>query len=446
MPRQHLRRHLSMPGLLEAVRKDFKTVSERIKPRKYSLTDVLSCGLGIFAFKFPSLLQFDNVMRGQDEDARAHNLRSLLKVDEVPCDTCLRERLDQVDPRELRTPFKTVHAQLQRGKVLEGMTVLGGHCLLAADGTGIHSSKSVNCDRCCTKNHRDGTTTYQHQMFAGALMHPAVKAVFPFAPEMILRNDGASKNDCERNAAGRFFKDFRREHPHLKVIVVQDGLASNGPHIKLLRSLNLRFILGAKPGDHAFMFNWANSRQEQSETWVVREGSVKGTTIHSFRCQKDVPINSTHFDEAVTLVEYSETKPNGKTANWAWVTDLEVTSKTVMEFMRSARRRWSIENQVFKTLKGSTGSHFEHNFGHGHKHLCSVMGSLALLAMLIDQVQAHCCPLFRQARDKLGAGLYLWNEIRGLLCNFLIPDWETLWNAIILGYNKPPVEIRPQPP
>jgi hypothetical protein len=40
--------------------------------------------------------------------------------------------------------------------------------------------------------------------------------------------------DCERNAAKRFIEHFKREHPHLKVIVIADGIASNAPYIKLL--------------------------------------------------------------------------------------------------------------------------------------------------------------------------------------------------------------------
>jgi hypothetical protein len=47
--------------------------------------------------------------------------------------------------------------------------------------------------------------------------------VFPLAPEPILKQDGARKNDCERNAAKRLLTDLRREHPHLKLIVVEDG-------------------------------------------------------------------------------------------------------------------------------------------------------------------------------------------------------------------------------
>ena len=67
----------------------------------------------------------------------------------------------------------------------------------------------------------------------------------------ILKKDGARKNDCE--AAVRLLEDVRREHPHLKL--VEDGLVSNGAHF--LKGLDLR--LGAKPGDHKFLFEWVNS-------------------------------------------------------------------------------------------------------------------------------------------------------------------------------------------
>lgn len=79
---------------------------------------------------------------------------------------------------------------------------------------------------------------------------------------MIVRQDGVSQNDCERNAARRFLDDFRRAHPHLRTIVFEDGLASNGPHIKDLRSKDLRFILGAKEKDHRFLFEWVNKSDD----------------------------------------------------------------------------------------------------------------------------------------------------------------------------------------
>lgn len=246
MARITFRRHLSMPGLLRTVRSHFNSIPDTVEHREFSLTDCLMSGLAVIVLKFPSLLRFDQKMRGGGSPAEADNLKSLFGVARPPCDSGLRKRLDRVDVREIRGCFKALFAQLQRGKALERFTVLGGHHLVSLDGTEFYCSGKVRCDACCERR-RGGTVSYYHQMLGAALVHPDTNTVFPLAPEMILRQDGADKNDCERNAAARFIRDFRREHPHLKTIILQDGLASNGPHIKLLRSRNLRFIIGAKP-------------------------------------------------------------------------------------------------------------------------------------------------------------------------------------------------------
>ena len=99
-----------------------------------------------------------------------------------------------------------------------------------------HSSSQVHFPSCCRKTHCDGSVTDQHQMFAGALVHPDRKAVFPFAPEMIQIQDDGTKNNCERSTAKRLVTAFRREHPHIK-------------------AHRLRFILGAKAGDHKALLN-----------------------------------------------------------------------------------------------------------------------------------------------------------------------------------------------
>ena len=150
-------------------------------------------------------------------------------MQEVPSDTCLRERLDQLTPQPLRRPFKRILAFLQRGKMLERYYYLGKHYLISLDGTGQYSSDKIHCKNCCEKHHRSGEVTYYHQMLVAAIVHPNERVVIPLAPEPIVKGDGATKNDCERNAAKRFLNDFRREHPHLKVIIVEDALAANYP-------------------------------------------------------------------------------------------------------------------------------------------------------------------------------------------------------------------------
>jgi len=54
------------------------------------------------------------------------------------------------------------------------------------------------------------------------MVSPKLKEVIPFAPEAIKKQDGDNKNDCERNASKRCLERFRRNHPHLKSILVED--------------------------------------------------------------------------------------------------------------------------------------------------------------------------------------------------------------------------------
>ena len=322
---------------------------------------------------------------------------------------------------------RQVLAQAQRGKGLEGFTCLDGHYLLSVDGTGYYCSKKVHCDTCCEKHHRDGTTTYSHAMLGAVLVHPVEREVFPLAPEAIVKSDGSKKNDCERNAAKRLLVDVRREHPHLKLVVVEDGLASNGPHIKLLKKLDLRFILGVKPGDHAFLFEWVDSTPSVQ---VVELADDEGVW-HRFRYLNGVPLNAANFDLEVNFLAYWELRPEGRGRHFSWVTDLPLSAANVMDLMRAGRARWRIENETFNTLKNQ-GYGFEHNFGHGKKHLSVVLANLMMLAFLIDQVQVRCCSLFRQARHKAGRSHYFWERVRGLFLYFyfVVSDWEVLYKSL----------------
>jgi hypothetical protein len=51
-------------------------------------------------------------------------------------------------------------------------------------------------------------------------------------------------------------------------VVIEDGLSSNRPHITDLIDHNMRFILGAKPGDHAHLLaqlDWAIENDKATE-------------------------------------------------------------------------------------------------------------------------------------------------------------------------------------
>ena len=423
------RKALSAPGLLQVVRGCFERIEDTVASRGLNLTDCLMSGLAVFGLKYPSLLCFDRDTR-QNELIQL-NLKHLYGVGRAPSDTALRERLDQVDPRSLRRAFKQVFAALQRGKGLEDFSYLG-HYLLSVDGTGYFSSSTVHCQHCCEKRHRDGRVTYYHQVLGAALVHPQHQEVFPLAPEPILKEDGAKKNDCERNAAKRLLRDVRREHPHLPLMVLEDALASNGPHIKLLKELDMRFILGVKPGDHAQLFQWVETTPETRTFEITDADGVQ----HRFRYLNGAPLNDAHFELEVNFLEYRELRPNGKKQHFSWVTDLRITELNALALMRAGRARWRIENETFNTLKNQ-GYHFEHNFGHGDKHLATVFAYLMMLAFLIDQVQQRCCALFQAARAKAGRSRYFRERLRAMFLNYELPDWEVFYRALAFGHRAP---------
>jgi hypothetical protein len=310
-----------------------------------------------------------------------------------------------------------------------------GCYLLSCDGVKHFSSEKIHCPHCLEQHHRNGKVTYSHQMFAGALVHPDLKEVIAVRPEPILKQDGADKNDCERNAAKRFMATFREDHPHLAVIVVEDGLSSNGPHIEDLRRYRMHFILGAKPGDHAALFARMAKAFEAGTAHVLTLEDPASGTIHHFRWLCQVPLNDSHPHLLVNFLEYWELQEDGDIQYFSWVTDLELTEGSVWMVMRGGRARWKIENETFNTLKNQ-GYHFEHNFGHGVKHLATVFALLMMLAFLVDQVQQLCSPLFRAVWDKYGTKRLMWDRMRGAFTDFAFDSMRELFEALLAGIEK----------
>ena len=424
-----LRKHLSTPGLLEAIRLSFATIPDPRNGCPIPLVDALMSGLAVFGLKYPSLLKFDEAY--QNEEVIRANLKSLYGVAHAPCDTQLRTRLDPIDPEPLRSAFAAVHRQLQRGKALEDYLYWEGHYLVSIDGTGQYASSAISCPECCVRNEGKANESYYHQLLAAVIVHPDLKTVLPLMPEAITRADGACKNDCERNAAKRLLSHLRQDHPKLKLIVVEDSLYSNGPHLKLLESLDMRYIIGVKPGDHEALFEAVQQRLCTAQCPEHRTIDEQGVE-HGYRWVKGLALNKSHPEVKVNFLEYWEIK-DGQEQIWTWITDIALSQDNVESIMRAGRARWKIENETFNTLKNQ-GYHLEHNYGHGRQHLSTVFATLTMLAFLVDQIQELSCRLFLAARARFRSRTSLWERLRALFTDFFIPDWKTLWEVIAMGH------------
>jgi hypothetical protein len=423
-----VRKHLSADALFGLLRTGFAAIADH-RPGKpdIALTDALMSAFAMFSLKSPSLLAFD-------QERTEGNLQRVYGIERVPCDTAMREILDPVKPKYLRPLFKDIFRALQRGKALEEMVFVEGYYLLALDGTGYFSSQQIHCESCLERHHRNGTITYAHQMLGAALIHPDRRAVIPLMPEPIVKRDGTEKNDCEREAAKRLIVKLRQDHPHLKLIVTEDSLSSNAPHIRVLQDHNVHYILGVKEGDHASLFaQVAAAEQAGRVTYYDRDDPETGLR-HRFRFVSDVPLNASHAALRVNFLEGWEWAKD-TVQHFSWVTDLRVNKGTVYQLMRGGRARWRIENETFNTLKNQ-GYHFEHNYGHGYQHLSVVFAVLMMLAFLVDQVQQMCCPLFQAVWAKLGSKRRLWERMRALFYDYALASMRQLFTALLYGLQK----------
>ena len=422
------RKHLSADALFHLVRSGFANIPDpRCEDGDISLTDALMSAFAMFSLKAPSLLAFD-------KERAEGNLHTIYGIERAPCDTHMREMLDPVFPESVRPVFTGVFRQLQRGKVLEPMMFLNGYYLLALDGTGYFSSKTVHCQSCLHKVHRNGSITYYHQMLGAAIIHPDFRAVIPLMPEPIIKQDGTEKNDCERNAAKRFIAKLRQNHPHLKFIVTEDGLSSNAPHIETLHEHGCHYILGVKEGDHASLFQQVQAAEAGGRVTFYERHDRAAGVVHRFRFVNDMPLNGSRADVRVNVIEYWERGPD-KVQHFSWVTDLRVSQRNVYQLMRGGRARWKIENETFNTLKNQ-GYNFEHNYGHGEENLSVVFATIMMLAFLVDQTQQLCCALFQAVWAKLGSKRLLWERMRALFYGYHLESMRELLEALFYGYER----------
>ncbi len=424
-------KHLSADALFKLVRSGFDKIPEhRSGDVKISLTDALMSGFAMFSLKDPSLLFFEKRRIGGN-----HNLNTIYGIGNIPSDSRMGEILDEVYPRYLRASFRDVFRKLQRGKALEQMVFMEGCYLLSLDGTGFYFSEKLSSDACLEKrNNKTGEVIgYYMQMLGASIVHPEYKEVIPLCPEMIIKQDGQNKNDCERNAAKRFFEHLRKEHPHLPLIITEDALSPNAPHIRDLKSHNLHFILGVKPGDHTFLFNHVNNALLNGGTTEFDFKDKDNPEItHRFRFLNNVPLNASNQDLEVNFLEYWEITEK-KTKHFTWVTDFTITRGNAYQIMRGGRARWKVENETFNTLKNQ-GYNLGHNYGLGKKHLSTIFVMLMMLAFLVDQTQQLCYALFRSVWKKAGSKKALWERMRALFNDFNFESMQMLYSAMFYGF------------
>jgi hypothetical protein len=427
--RQKLKKATSFDGLFKKLSDQLEQLPDhRASNSRYKLGDVLRSGFAMFSLKCPSLLAFEKRSREENQ-----NLQNIYRIGQIPSDSQMRKILDQVDPMPLRKSFRSYFELLRQAKVVKDYEYFAGMTLVSIDGVEHFSSTQVHCEQCIQKRHRNGDLWYHHAMLAAVMVHPDQREVFPLDCEPIICQDGATKNDCERNAAKRLVQALAERYADTRLVLVEDALYSNAPHIRQISSHGWHYVLNVKPDSHKSLFAQVEGRRQRGHM-LQHQVQDRDGTQHYFEYTNDVALNGSATDVRVNVLYYEEHSPKGRVRRFSWITDFRLTSRNVMRIMRAGRSRWKIENETFNTLKNQ-GYNFEHNYGHGYRFLSTVLALLMFLAFTVDQIQQHCCDQFQKLWKGLGTKAKLWECLRSFFKALVFRSMKALFNRIAVSFD-----------
>lgn len=420
---------ITFDALMQTVQTEFGKIRDHRRANaRYAVTDLLGSAFAMFSLKCPSLLNFDERTKAENR-----NLKNIYRIEAIPSDSQMRAALDPVEPAPLRQGFRALFEVLQSAGVIKEYQFWRDYVIVTVDGVEHFNSRQIHCAHCGQRKLRDGTTEYFHAGLGAVLVNPAFEEVLPLDFEPILKQDGAKKNDCERNAAKRLCAALQARYPDLKMILVEDALYANAPHVRQITEAGWHFILNVKPDSHASLEKQFAGRRATGQVREWRSTDLDGVQ-HYYAWTSGLCLNDSAVDVAVNYLLYEETDTTNVTTRWTWVTDLPLTQRTVEPVMHGGRSRWKIENETFNTLKNQ-GYHFEHNYGHGEKYLATVLALIMMLAFLVDQMIQRCWKTFRQVRAGLRTKAKLWESLRSLFKVLTFRSMEALYQCMAELYD-----------
>lgn len=403
----------------------------------YSMADI---GLSAFSLFFMQSESFLSYQRGLEEGRKTSNCRSLFGMNAIPTDNHIRAMLDPVHPSHLQPVFDQALDALRRQGGLAPFQRLGGHVLIALDGTEYFCSQKIDCPQCLTRKRSNGKTESYHAMLAATVVAPGHAMAVPLMPEFIAPQDGAEKQDCERNAAKRWLITHGERVKDLRPIYLGDDLFACQPIAEAITAAGGDFLLTAKPSSHKALYDFMQGATLEERT-VTQKIAGKRLT-YRYRWFEQAPLRDGKDAMLVDWIGVTITDANGKvTYDSAVVTSLPVTPDTVAEIVACARARWKIENESFNVLK-SNGYHLEHNFGHGKHNLAMMFAAMNLLAFAIHTICDCLEQIWIDARTAKRARKRFFEHIRTITAYLVFPDWQTLMQTLI--DSKPPPGIAAQ--
>jgi hypothetical protein len=324
-------------------------------------------GIALYLFQLSSRRQLDFELDA-DGTCVLTNLNRLADTDHDtrPVHDTLDYFLGHSRPEAFAALRMLMVQRLIRMKALESARLLG-HLVVVVDGTGLLCWRRRHCAQCLTQKHGD-TTVYLHQVLEAKLLGPA-GVVLSVGSEFIAnadteatrgQNADAVKQDCELKAFSRLAPQLKKAFPQLQIVLAGDSLFACGRVLQLAADNDWSYVLTFKQGHLPAV--WAEfQRLLPMCPRNVLERTLPCGTRQVYRWVHDLSYEDDckrrwHF----TAIECVETPPDEEPTQYAWITKLPVSQRTVVDIAtQGGRNRWKIENEGFNRQKNS-GLNLEH--------------------------------------------------------------------------------------
>ena len=398
-------------------------------------------GLSAFAMFFMQSASFLAFQRNLEKGQGRSNCTSLFGIEKIPSDNYIRDMLDEADPALLAPCFQRLETQLAAVPMRQAFGRLGGRTLIAWDGTEFFCSQKITCPHCLTRKRSNGQLESYHSMLSATVVAPGQSRVVPLMPEFIAPQDGAGKQDCERNAAKRWFGQHHARLAPLRPVYLGDDLFACQPIAAMITENGGDFIFTCKPASHKTLYDFIDGANPFRHEEKVKRG--KSTDVFRYRWFEAVPLRDGPDAMLVNWISLEIVNPKGQVAwSMSWVTSLPVSRHSVAEIAAAGRARWKIENEGFNVLKNH-GYEFEHSFGHGERFLAMHLAALNLLAFAWHTVLDILEPPWIAAREAAGKRTAFFTHLHMLTAYAIFPAWAVLINSLAT-FTIPPELLNPR--
>jgi len=394
---------------------------------QYQIKDAAKGAFGVFFTQSPSFLAYQrDLQRRKGRD----NAQTLFQVEQIPSDAQIRNLLDPLEPEYLSGLFLTIFNKFSNSKRRSEFQVSDERWLISLDGTQHFSSTRIHCDTCHQSQQQDGTLRYSHHLLSPVVVHPDHNQVLSLPPEFMQPQPDHDRQDCEREAAKRWIKQYGAQLKGQPTTLLGDDLYANQPMCHLALNHHFDFIFVCKPGSHTHLYDWLAGLDKLDAglaTVTDRHWNGRFHEIWTYRYENQVPLRAGDDPLLVNWLQLTITRAdtNDQLYRTAFVTNQPVTDETVADLAQAGRARWKVENEHNNVLK-TKGYHLEHNFGHGQQHLANFLLTLNLLAFLFHTLFDLFDDQYRLIRQELGRRQTFFNDIRALTRYFIFDSWQAL--------------------